>query len=156
MILIGCTGNLCRSPMVMALLRARLARDASRQGWQVSSMGVWATDGEPASAHATDEMADRGLDLHTHCARGISREMMAQADLVLAMTQSHVESLQAAFPEQARKVYLFAEMVGQAYDVRDPYGGSRQEYAAVAEELERLIEDGYERIVALAEGSPDG
>ena len=156
MILVVCTGNLCRSPMAMELLRARLARDESRRDWRVESAGVWATDGEPASAHATDEMADRGLDLYTHCARGISRDMMARATLVLAMTQSHVESLRAAFPEQARKVHLFAEMVGQTYDVRDPYGGSRQEYAAVAEELERLIEDGYERIVALVEGSPDG
>jgi len=142
--------------MAMALLRARLARDASRQGWQVDSLGVWAADGEPASAHAVGEMSERGLDLRGHRARSVSRGLMAQADLVLAMTQSHVESLQAAFPAQAHKVYLFSEMAGQAYDVRDPYGGSRQEYAAVAEELERLIEDGYKRIVALIEGSADG
>jgi protein-tyrosine phosphatase len=142
--------------MAMALLRARLARDASRQDWQVSSMGVWATDGQPASAHSTDAMAERGLDLRAHRARRVSRDMMAQADLVLVMTQSHAGSLQAAFPDHAHKVHMLAEMVGQAYDIRDPYGGSRQEYALVAEELERLIENGYERIVALVEGAPDG
>jgi protein-tyrosine-phosphatase len=41
-------------------------------------------------------------------------------------------------------------MVGQEYDIRDPYGGTRPEYALIARELEQLIEDGYERIVTLA------
>ena len=34
-ILIVCTGNLCRSPMAMALLQAKLAQDEARSDWQV-------------------------------------------------------------------------------------------------------------------------
>ena len=36
------------------------------------------------------------------------------------------------------------------------YGGTRQEYTHTVWQLERLIEDGYERIVALVEGAGGG
>jgi len=155
-VLFVCTGNLCRSPMAGALLRARLARDEARHDWQVGSAGVWAAEGRPASAYAIEEMARRGIDLRAHRSRSVTREMMAEADLVLAMTRHHTEALGAAFPEHARKVYLLSEMVGQTYDVYDPYGSTQMEYRYTAQELEQLIEAGYERIVALAEGVPGG
>jgi len=152
-ILFVCTGNLCRSPMAAALLQARLSRDEARHDWQVGSAGVWATDGRPASAYAIDEMAQRSIDLRAQRSRNVTRALMDEADLVLAMTQDHAEALTAAFPDQAHKVHLLSEVVGQRYDVSDPYGGSRLEYTYIAKELEGLIEAGYERIVALVEST---
>jgi protein-tyrosine-phosphatase len=138
------------------LLRAQLARDEARRGWQVGSAGVWTTEGRPASAHAIKEMARREIDLRAHRSRNVSRELMAEADLVLAMTRRHVEALNAAFPAYVHKVHLLSEMAGLAYDIDDPYGGTRQEYATTAAQLERLIEASYERIVELVEGAGAG
>ena len=152
-ILFVCTGNLCRSPMAAALLQARLSRDEARHDWQAGSAGVWTTDGRPASAYAIGEMAQRSIDLRAHRSRNVTRALMDEADLVLAMTQDHAEALTAAFPDQAHKVHLLSEVVGQRYDVSDPYGGSRLEYMYIAKELEGLIEAGYERIVALVEST---
>jgi protein-tyrosine phosphatase len=134
--------------MAEALLRARLARDEARQDWRVGSAGVWTTDGRPASAYAIEEMAQRGIDLRAHRSRNVTPELMAEADLVLAMTRQHVEALSVAFPDCAHKVALLSEMIGQTYDIYDPYGGTRLEYKDTARELEQLVEDGYERIVA--------
>jgi protein-tyrosine-phosphatase len=137
--------------MAEVLLQAQLARDDARQHWQVGSAGVWTVDGRPASANAVEVMARREIDLSNHRSRNVTHEMMAQADLVLAMTRSHTEALGAAFPAYARKVYLLSEMTGRARDIADPYGGTRQEYAHTAKELEQLVTDGYERIVTLVE-----
>jgi protein-tyrosine phosphatase len=142
--------------MVAALLTDRLARDAARQDWQVDSAGVWAAAGHPATAYGIDEMRERGIDLYGHRSQPVTRELVGAADLVLAMTRNHVEALQVAFPDQAHKVYLLTQMVGREYDIADPYGGSRLAYSATARSLEALIEDGYERIVALAEAAPLG
>jgi protein-tyrosine-phosphatase len=152
-ILIVCTGNLCRSPMAEGLLRERLAQDETqaRRDWRVASAGVWTTDGRPASAHAVEEMERRGIDISGHRSRNVTHEMLAQADLVLVMSRQHAEALGAAFPEYSSKVYLLSEMSGPAYDIQDPYGGSRAEYAYTARELARLVEDGYDRITALVE-----
>lgn len=151
-ILVVCTGNLCRSPMAAALLQARLARDEKRRDWQVSSAGIWAVEGLPPSDSAVEEMARRELDISGHRASPITRAQVARSELVLVMTRNHAEALKHAFPELAGKIHLLSEMVGQQHDIRDPYGGVPEEYASAARELERLVEGGYGRIVALVEG----
>jgi protein-tyrosine-phosphatase len=154
-ILVVCTGNICRSPMAAGLLRARLEEDEERRDWDVVSVGTWASEDRPASAYAVAEMSERGIDVHTHRSRSVDAELMEKADLVLVMTRNHAEALSVAFPDQAHKVHLLSEMSGQTYDVTDPYGGTRLEYAYIAQELEQLIEAGYERIVSLVEEASD-
>jgi protein-tyrosine phosphatase len=152
-ILVVCTGNLCRSPMTAALLADRLAHDPLRQGWLVKSAGVWAYEGQPASQNAVLEMRERGIRLEDHRSQPVAPDLVEEADLVLAMTRNHVESIRLAFPDQAHKVRLLSEMIGGRHDIADPYGGSRRSYAATARSLEALIDEGYDTIVALAGGA---
>jgi len=149
-ILFVCTGNICRSPMAAALLRARLEADGRGDEYRVLSAGTWVEEGRPVSHYAQVVMAEHGIDLSNHRAREITPQLMEEADLVLVMTRTHRESLQAEFPEAASKIYLLSEMVGKTYDIADPYSGSLQYYAYCAEDLAAIIDEGYQRILALA------
>lgn len=148
-ILIVCTGNLCRSPMATAFLRSRIAQDPDCQEVEVESAGIWAQDGLPASGPTIRVMREHGHDVTDHRSRQVTRQMVEEADLVLGATAHHVEALQQAFPAAADRVHLLATMAGESHGVEDPYGRSDAVYRTVADELERLIEEGYERIKAL-------
>ena len=47
-LLFVCTGNLCRSPLAAALLRARVAVDGA---WDIDAAGIAATAGLPPPPH---------------------------------------------------------------------------------------------------------
>ena len=130
-ILCVCTGNTCRSPMLAALLRARLAA-SGRSGITVESAGTGAADGEPASVGAGRAMARRGIDLTDHASRHLDTVDLSGIDLVLCMSSAHAAAVRAhGVPPQAIRV-VNAEHGG----VPDPFGGDDRAYEACALVLE--------------------
>lgn len=150
LILVVCTGNLCRSPMAEGLLRQRLAAEGLGDAYDVRSAGTWAVSGRSASRYAEQVMADRGIDISTHVARDITADLVADADLILVMTDAHREAILAEFPNAQPKTYLISQMIDKHYDIADPYGSSRSHYAYCAEDLDSIIGAGFDRIIALA------
>jgi protein-tyrosine phosphatase len=150
-ILLVCTGNLCRSPMAAGLLRQRLSEEGLDARHRVSSAGVWALDGRPASEHAITVMAERQIDITEHIAHTITAEDMAEADLILIMSREHGQIIRNTWPQYDWKIHRLSEMVGQRRDVVDPYGGPIEEYRACADILSDYIERGFGRILHLAE-----
>jgi protein-tyrosine-phosphatase len=149
-ILLVCTGNICRSPMAEALLRRRLD-DEGYVDWVVESVGTWTDDGRPASLFAIQLMAANGFDLSSHRSQRINRARMEAADLILVMTQHHAEALRMEFPAQAHKLFLLSEMEnGRRTDVDDPYGGTPEDYQVCLDTLSRMLDAGFDRIIALA------
>ena len=148
-LLIVCTGNVCRSPMAVGLLRDKLIREKMNQHVRVHSGGIWALEGQLASAYARQVMAEQDLDISEHRGRNLTQVMVDEADLILVMTRHHDQTIARNFEGDADKVHLLSEMTGPAYDIEDPYGGSLTDYRRTATELEDLIERGYSRILKL-------
>ena len=148
-ILVVCTANICRSPVAEAVLRDRLQR-CGLLDWTVDSAGTWGLDGRGASQHSITIMSEAGLDLQAHRARTITEEMLEKANLVICMESGHVEAIKAEFPQYKERVFLLSEMIGYRYSIGDPYGGPLENYKRMAKEITNIIDEGLERIVALA------
>ncbi len=149
-VLFVCTGNVCRSPMAAGLLNAKIQREGDGGTIVAQSAGTWALEGQPASENAATVMAERGIELADHRGRTVTRGWLAQAAVVIVMTRSHREALNAEFPEFQRKIHLMSELKNRAagiqtleFDIADPYGGPLTEYRSCALTLERLIDRGY-------------
>ena len=149
LIMIVCTGNVCRSPMGEGLLRDRLTGAGLDAQYQVASSGVWALDGRPASENSVAVMAERGIDISAHIAHTINADDMAESDLILVMSREHKRMIRNTWPQYEWKVYRLSEMAGKRKDVRDPYGGPIKEYRECADIIGEYIDQGFERILEL-------
>ena len=117
-ILMVCTGNLCRSPMAEALMRAALSAHGCR-GFEVSSAGTWAGAGSPATSEAVAAVRARAGDLSSHRSTPLTREALADADLVVAMTSVHVREVLELVPAARRKLVMLNELLEMHPEVDD-------------------------------------
>lgn len=115
-ILIVCVGNICRSPLAEAMLKQHL----TAKGKQVSSAGLQAMVAQGADAHTTELATAAGIDLSNHKARQLTREMLAEADLILTMEQRHLEDISKMAPQARGKTMLLGRWLNNR-EIPDPY-----------------------------------
>lgn len=147
-LLFVCTGNTCRSPMAEAIAR-RFASERGLGDIVVGSAGTSAWEGAPASDGALLVALEHGLDLNGHRARVLSREIVAEANLILVMSAHHRDRA-VVLGGDARTHLLtdYASRASEGRPVLDPFGGDLDTYRETFVELERTIARVFERIVS--------
>jgi protein-tyrosine phosphatase len=134
-----CTGNTCRSPLAAATFREELGPDAEQV--EVLSAGTAASDGQPASAGASEAATRAGLDLTAHRSRRPDAGLLSDADLVLVMEHEHARAAEAlgADPSRTHVLSEWPEPGEPALAVSDPFGGSLEAYEECLGRIRRHV-----------------
>jgi protein-tyrosine-phosphatase len=147
-ILFVCTGNTCRSAIAEAIARKTIF-ERGLTDVEIVSAGTSAWDGAPASDGALLVGMERALDLSTHRAQTLTRDLVRDADLVLAMGPHHLERIEAL--GGGGKSYLLTDFASHGISARpinDPIGGELDLYRATADDLEEEVRRVFDRIAA--------
>ena len=103
-VLFVCTANICRSAYA-----AVVAQQLVPAGVEVASAGVKALVGEGMDPPLARLVGDRG-DPSLHRARQLTRDMMAQSDLIITMDTDHRRYILDEWPELGRKAYVIGSV----------------------------------------------
>ena len=168
-VLVLCTANRCRSP----LLAAMLGRATAERGLPVvvTSAGL-RSPGHPVEPGSRDQAALRGLDLGDHVSRRVEAADLEAADLVLTAGFTQLRDAVAlqtscwprtfavrdfvrraqrirppatlGLPERVQQLHLgrrTSDLVraGTNDDVPDPMGGPPSAFAAMGQEFDVLV-----------------
>jgi RpiB/LacA/LacB family sugar-phosphate isomerase len=135
-----CTGNICRSPMAEGLLRHATG---GRNEYRALSAGLGAADGQPPSPYAVQAMKELGIDISQLRSRMLTADLVQQADFILGMTHSHVDTVMLLYPQAAEKTFLLREFDETLdpfeKDISDPIGGSYEVYLNCRDQIEQGI-----------------
>ena len=145
-VLTVCTGNICRSPLGAALLRAGLGTDRMR----IASAGIGARAGAPAYTTTLEIARANGLDLEDHVARQFTASLGQKHSLILAMNTGHRHAMMETAPQLSGRIMLFDHWTGAA-GIPDPYGHARAIHEDVFARLEMAAQAWTQR---LATGQP--
>ncbi len=129
-VLFVCMGNICRSPLAAAALRAH----ASEAGLRIEVESAGTHDyhvGEGADPRAIAAGRNRGYDLAGHRARRIVADDFGRCEYVLAMDRANLAYLRRLAPDAyAGRLALLLEFAADAgvEEVPDPYYGGAQAF----------------------------
>ena len=180
-----CTGNICRSAMAEVVLRDRLAAagipDSGSGGVTVTSAGVSDEErGNPIDSRARRVLTEAGYGvgaddvsratgsaIASHTAHRVTDAEIAEADLLLAMTDSHWNVLQrraAGLGAEPNRIRMYRELdpasAQQAeavtaggssrsvLNVPDPWYGTMADFLDTLEVVERVSDEIAEQLTA--------
>jgi len=102
------------------------------------SAGLYALDGQSASAHAVTAAAAMGANISEHKSRMLTPKIAESADIIVALGLHHAEALQLCYPH--KRVLILGD------GIDDPYGGSLADYKNCAIQIQEKLKELSEKL----------
>ncbi len=136
-----CTGNVCRSPMAEGIFKSLTK---NKPNLTCESAGTFAYNGFPASPNAQQASKKYGVDISYHLSQLITNELLEKSDVILVMTNNHINALKQSFSEYCGKVFLLKEYGlsdknPSELNIVDPIGRDFDTYEKCYLEIEEAI-----------------
>lgn len=109
-ILVVCTGNVCRSPMIERLLQRQLDAAYGPGQIEVASAGTSSLAGRPMDERSASLLAELGGSGDGFVARQLSERHIGAADLVLTATRQHRSAVVSQNPRALRRTFTVREL----------------------------------------------
>ncbi len=138
-----CTGNTCRSPVAETLFRKILQRKEMDQHVRVSSAGIQANAGMPASDGAKKIAKAFDFSLDEFTSKQVDEDFLEDVHLIFVMETQHRDYIEEHFPHKSDQIRLLGSLVSNdpfLVNIMDPYGADAESYAQVAKTIDAAVE----------------
>lgn len=144
-VLVVCSGNICRSPLVAEYLRHRVSQ-AGLAHVVVDSAGTLGIENAPAAPEAIEVAREHGVDLRWHRSSGLKHHHLQTADVVFGMERHHLDAIEALDAEVRPRGYLLRafeagpDATADPPDLDDPIGRSVDTFAECFDTVRRCVD----------------
>lgn len=141
-VLFVCLGNICRSPLAEAALRAEAVAAGLAITIDSAGTGAWHA-GNPPDPRSIAEAARHGIDISGYRARQVREDDFRHFGQIFALDPQNLRDLKRLAPSgllggrATARVSLLMDLVPgrEGSAVIDPYGGSEEDFAAVWDDV---------------------
>jgi tRNA threonylcarbamoyl adenosine modification protein (Sua5/YciO/YrdC/YwlC family) len=141
-IIFVCTGNSCRSVMARYYLE-KMFKAEGINGLSLDSAGIGAVTGLGASFLSLEVLRAEGIDACSHRTKPLTRELVEESDLIVAMGEIHRHFICENFPESKYKVRLLSDFFrdkGWSNEIGDPMGQGKDVYLTTLFQIKNGLE----------------
>lgn len=136
-VLFVCLGNICRSPMAEAALRAQAVSAGIALTIDSAGTGGWHV-GQAPDTRAQAEALRHGIDISAYRARQVTVEDFRSFDFIYALDPQNLRDLQGIAPRRpVARLGLLMDLVPgrEGSAVIDPYYGDEQDFRATWDDV---------------------
>lgn len=138
-ILVICKGNICRSPLAEAYLKALVEKHGLAT--VVQSAGLETSFGKPAHHFAQVVGTQGGLELGKHATKPLHKDQVERADMIIVMEWRQRRRIIRLYPQATSKVFLLRQFYDQSVgEVADPFSGTLEDFQTCFSMIQRACD----------------
>ena len=121
----------------------------AEDGFEITSAGISAIDGQPPTQTAVEVMNELDIDISTYLSTAFYSALAERADIILVMSQMHKDCVQREVAGTDKKTFFYKEFAGATEgdkNIADPIGQPVIVYRSVRDEIRELTQEIVKKI----------